>query len=88
LKPQLKNYARALGVDVLLGWGWLSKYKMRIFEITSTPQTLKPLTPAQARIRSLKQSVERSRQQLSAERDRQRRQREAERSKKLQQQLG
>ena len=57
---------------------------MRIFEITPN---IKPLTPAQARIRSLKQAVERSRQQLERERERQRQQRELERRRKLQQQL-
>jgi hypothetical protein len=58
---------------------------MRIFEITPN---IKPLTPEKARLNSLKQAVERSRQQLSAECDRQRQQREAERRRKLQQQLG
>jgi hypothetical protein len=58
---------------------------MRIFEITPN---IKPLTPEKARLNSLKQAVERSRQQLSAERDRQRQQREAERLKKLRLQLG
>ncbi|WP_233254675.1 hypothetical protein [Limnohabitans sp. 2KL-51] len=45
-----------------------------------------PTTPAQARINSLKQGVERSRDQLHAERERQRQQREAERKRKQQQQ--
>jgi hypothetical protein len=45
-----------------------------------------PTTPAQARINSLKQGVERSREQLHAERERQRQQREAERKRKQQQQ--
>lgn len=57
------------------------KYLMRIYEITSSQPT-KPLTPAQARIRALKQNVEQGRQQLDAERKRQRRQREAERKNK------
>lgn len=60
---------------------------MRIDEITKTPIKPKPpMTPAQARIHSLKQSVERSKTQLQTERDRQRQQREAERRRKQQQQ--
>jgi hypothetical protein len=54
---------------------------MRIFEIQPI-KTIKPLTPAQARINSLKQNVENTRKQLQAERERQRRQREAERIRK------
>ncbi len=54
---------------------------MRIHEITIKP--IKPLTPQQTRIKSLKQNVERDRQQLQAERDRQRKQRDAERLRKL-----
>jgi hypothetical protein len=56
---------------------------MRINEVIIKPKP--PMTPAQARVNALKQSVERSRQQLSAERERQRRQRESERQRKLQQ---
>jgi hypothetical protein len=57
---------------------------MRIDEITAI-KPIKPLTPQQARINSLKQNVERDRQQLQAERDRQRKQRDAERLRKQQQ---
>ena len=42
-----------------------------------------PLTPQQARINSLKQNVDRDKQQLQGERDRQRKQRDAERLRKL-----
>jgi hypothetical protein len=55
---------------------------MRIHEIAIKP--IGPLTPQQARIKSLKQNVERDRQQLQAERDKQRKQRDAERLRKLQ----
>ena len=51
--------------------------------LDSTIKPIKPLTPQQARINSLKQNVERDRQQLQGERDRQRRQRDAERLRKL-----
>ena len=51
--------------------------------LDSTIKPIKPLTPQQARINSLKQNVERDRQQLQGERDRQRKQREAERLRKL-----
>jgi hypothetical protein len=54
---------------------------MRFYEI----QTIKPkppLTPAQARISSLKQNVDNDKKRLQAERDRQRQQREAERTRK------
>lgn len=44
-----------------------------------------PMSPAQARINSLKQGVERSKEQLHAERERQHRQREAERTRQQQQ---
>ena len=57
---------------------------MRFYEFS--PKTIKPkppLTPAQARINSLKQNIENGRRQLQAERDRQRRQREADRQRKL-----
>ena len=50
---------------------------MRFYEIRTVPH-MKPLTPAQARIRSLKLGVERSRNALKAERERQRQQRERE----------
>jgi hypothetical protein len=53
---------------------------MRLHEI----QTPKPPTPAQARIKGLQQSVEKSRDTLQAERDKQRQQRDAERKQKLQ----
>jgi vacuolar-type H+-ATPase subunit I/STV1 len=65
---------------------WLSKYLMRITEITT--QTIKPkppMTPAQSRINTLKQNVDRSKQQLNMERERQRQQRETERKRKAQQ---
>ena len=54
--------------------------------LDSTIKPKPPATPAQARINSLKQGVERSREQLHAERERQRQQREAERKRKQQQQ--
>ena len=54
---------------------------MRIHEI-QTIKSIKPLTPAQAKIKSLKQNVDNSKTQLQAERDRQHRQREAERQRK------
>jgi hypothetical protein len=50
--------------------------------LDSTIKPKPPATPAQARINSLKQGVERSREQLHAERERQRQQREAERRRK------
>ena len=60
---------------------------MRINEVVTKP--IKPkssLTPAQAKINSLRRGVERSRQQLRQEQERQRKQREAERkTKQLQQ---
>ena len=66
--------------------GW-RKYMMRINEVVTKPIKPKsPLTPAQARINSLRQGVERSRQQLKQEQERQRQQREAERRRKQQQQ--
>ena len=43
-----------------------------------------PMNPAQARINSLKQGVERSKEQLHAERERQHKQREAERTRQQQ----
>ena len=57
------------------------KYSMRIFEIQPI-KTIKPPSPAQARIKALKQNVENGRKQLQAERERQRRQREEERTRK------
>ena len=57
---------------------------MRIAEL----KPIKPLTPSQMRINSLKQTVARSKDQLAAERDRQRRQREQERLRKRQAPVG
>ena len=54
--------------------------------LDSTIKPKPPTTPAQARINSLKQGVERSREQLHAERERQRQQRETERKQKQLQQ--
>jgi hypothetical protein len=57
--------------------------------LDSTIPTIKPqppMSPAQARINSLKQGVERSKEQLHAERERQHKQREAERTRKQLQQ--
>ena len=57
--------------------------------LDSTIPTIKPkppMSPAQARINSLKQGVERSKEQLHAERERQKKQREAERTRKQLQQ--
>lgn len=56
--------------------------------LDSTIQPIKPkppMTPAQGRINALKQGVERSKEQLHAERERQHRQREAERTRQQQQ---
>ena len=67
------------------GWRTTGKYLMRIAEVLAPIKPIKPkppVTPAQARINSLKQNVEHDRQQLQAERDRQRRQRDAERLRK------
>lgn len=44
-----------------------------------------PMSPAQGRINALKQGVERSKEQLHAERERQHKQREAERTRQQQQ---
>ena len=60
---------------------------MRIAELKPI-KPIKPLTPSQMRIKSLKQTVARSKDQLTAERDRQRRQREQERLRKRQAQVG
>jgi hypothetical protein len=58
---------------------------MRIAELTIKPIKPKPpLNPAQARIASLKNIVQRDRQQLQAERDRQRQQGENERRQRQQ----
>ena len=48
-------------------------------------ETVKPLTPEKARIKSLQSGVERARQALQSERDRQRTARELERRRKIQQ---
>lgn len=65
---------------------WLRKYCMRFYEFTLRPiKPQPPLNPAQARIHSLKQSVERDKQRLQQERERQRHQRENERKRKEQQ---
>jgi len=58
---------------------------MQIAEIIKSPT--KPLSAEQLRIRSLQQGVERSRQQLAAERDRQRKQRELKRLQAAQRRL-
>lgn len=69
--------------------GWVStagKYVMRIAEVVAPLKSIKPKPPmtlAQARIHGLTKNVERSRQQLQAERDRQRRQRDAQRLRNL-----
>ena len=56
---------------------------MRIYELVLKPIKPKPpMSPAQARINGLKQSVERSKQQLKAESERQRQQRDNERRQK------
>jgi hypothetical protein len=57
------------------------KYLMKVFEVITKP--LKPLTPQQLRIKSLKQNVERDRQQLNAEREKQRKDRDAQRLDQL-----
>ena len=48
-------------------------------------ETVKPLTPEKARIKSLQSGVERARQALQSERDRQRTAKELERRRKIQQ---
>jgi uncharacterized protein YneF (UPF0154 family) len=63
----------------------VGKYIMRINEVIKPIKPKPPMSPAQARIHSLKQGVERSRQQLKAERERQRQQRDAEQARKKQQ---
>lgn len=68
-------------------WIELRKYTMRFYEFaTRSIKPKPPLTPAQARINALKQSVENSRRQLQAERERQRKQRDTERLRKQLQQ--
>jgi hypothetical protein len=63
-----------------------SKYSMRIKEIaTKSINSFSPFPPDKARINALKQSVERSREQLKVERERQQTKREAERKRKQQQ---
>ena len=63
-----------------------SKYFMRIKEITTKSiNPFGPVPPDKARINALKQSVERTREQLKVERERQQKQREVERKQKLQQ---
>ena len=60
---------------------------MRIYELVIKPIKPKPpMSIAQAKIHGLKQGIERSKQQLKAERERQRQQRENERWKKQLQQ--
>ncbi len=55
---------------------------MRIYEVIKPIKPKPPMTPAQARIYSLKQGVARSQQLLRSERERQRQQRYAERMRK------
>ena len=57
---------------------------MRIKEITSkkTVKPTAPLTPERARVKGLQNNVERSKEQLRAERERQRQQRSAEQARK------
>jgi len=60
---------------------------MRFYEFFLKPIKPKPpLTPAQARIYSLKQTVQRDKQQLKNEKERQRQQREREQQRKQLQQ--
>jgi hypothetical protein len=54
---------------------------MRINEVIKPIKPKPPMSPAQARIHSLKQGVEHSRQQLKAERERQRQQRDLEQAR-------
>jgi hypothetical protein len=56
---------------------------MRIHEIT-TIKPVKPLTPGQTRIRSLKQNVDQARKAVKGEQDAQRRQRDIEKQRKAQ----
>jgi hypothetical protein len=59
------------------------KYSMLISEIISSKNNNQPLSPSEARIRSLSHMVKISRERLSQERDRQRRSREIERKRKF-----
>ena len=63
----------------------MDKYTMRINEVIKPIKPKPPMSPAQARIHSLKQCVERSQLQLKSERERQRQQRDAEQLRKKQQ---
>lgn len=56
---------------------------MRINEIINTIKPKPPMTPAQARINSLKQGVQRSQQQLQAEREQQRQKKASEKQADL-----
>ena len=62
------------------------KYHMRFYEF-KTIKPIKPLTPAQARIRALKQQQTRAADALTAERDRQKQAKAQERVQKAQQAL-
>jgi hypothetical protein len=63
--------------NLLMNKQGLCKYKMRIEELVIKHIKPKPpMNPAQARIHSLKQGVEQSRQRLKQEQERQRQQRE------------
>jgi len=55
-------------------------------EVTTT-QTIKPLTPAQARVSALKQQKERASDMLKAEKDRQKQQQERDKISDAQQAL-
>ena len=60
------------------------KYLMRIEELGIKPIKPKPpMTPSQARINSLKQGVQRSQQQLQAEREQQRQKKASEKQADL-----
>lgn len=60
---------------------------MRFYEfVLKTIKPKPPLTPAQARIHSLKQNVQRDKQQLKNEKERQRQQRDREQQRKQLQQ--
>ena len=54
---------------------------MKICEVI--PKTIKPLTPQQMMIRSLKQNIENSRKKLQVEKDRQRKVKDMERQKRI-----
>jgi hypothetical protein len=87
LIQQRTNYVQDLLSDFVCTVCHVLKYNMRIKEVITAVQPKKPPTPQQLKIKSLQQGVERSRQQLDAERDRQRQQREAERKRKVQQSI-